>query len=254
MQFEKEFVMKKKLFLLGMLALVAAFGLVVAGCDDGNKNKDTKEALNGAVTIDGVAKIGQTLTANTTGLTNVSGTKTYQWYVDGVAVDGANGTTFALTGAHWDKAITVKVSASGNTGDKTSAASTVAAIEIPFTMLGKEVIIEDRTGLVDTTIENKIISAASGVTDDGAQGIVLARGIKLIVIESETVVRWDNQTYNTVDASIGWLDVTSETVIKNRLKNSLLIMEPLPAPVALNLQRINNIRFAKAAGAKAKNV
>jgi hypothetical protein len=177
------------------------------------------QELAGNVAINGTAKIGQTLTADESGLTNKSGTASYQWFRGTDEISGANGSTYVLTGADYGKVITLKISFSGNTGEKTSGATgAVAAIEIPFTMLGKTVTIEDRTGLVPGTLETKIKDAATAITDTPEKQDVLSRGegVRLIIIESETN-QWHNPTWNTVSASVSWLDSAGDTLIKNGL-------------------------------------
>ena len=55
------------------------------------------QELGGTVTVDGTAKYGETLTANTTGLVGKSGTLSYQWTRDDATIEGATGNTYTLT-------------------------------------------------------------------------------------------------------------------------------------------------------------
>ena len=55
------------------------------------------QELGGSVTVDGTAKYGETLTADTTGLVGHIGTLSYQWTRDGAAIEGATGRTYTLT-------------------------------------------------------------------------------------------------------------------------------------------------------------
>lgn len=73
----------------------------------------------GDVTITGILAEGQTLTAQNTladsdGMTHA--TLTYQWYADGVAINGATATTLQLSPAEVGKAITVVASYSDDAG------------------------------------------------------------------------------------------------------------------------------------------
>lgn len=63
-------------------------------------------------TISGDARVGSTLTAADEGSTTPEPTSyTYQWFADGVAIDGATGKMFMLTSAQKGKRITVKLTA-----------------------------------------------------------------------------------------------------------------------------------------------
>jgi hypothetical protein len=84
-------------------------------------------ALGGAVSIGGAAQVGQTLTANTGGLTGLSGTLVYQWKA-GVDTVGTNTNTYSPAEADLGKTITVAVISTGNTGSVTSAPTTAVDI------------------------------------------------------------------------------------------------------------------------------
>ena len=88
----------------------------------------------GAPTISGTAQVGETLTADTSGiadedeLTNAS--FAYQWQADGADISGATGSSYTLAVDDESKVISVKVSFSddaGNEEEPTSAAT--AAVE-----------------------------------------------------------------------------------------------------------------------------
>ncbi|NRY61720.1 X2-like carbohydrate binding domain-containing protein [Clostridium beijerinckii] len=70
--------------------------------------------MTGTVAITGTEKFGETLTA----IPSISngGTVTYQWNRDGVAIDGATGTTYKLVEADIGKIITVTITADEATG------------------------------------------------------------------------------------------------------------------------------------------
>lgn len=73
--------------------------------------------MGGSVTIDGTAKVGETLTANVTGITYTPDTTdnvpTIQWYRNGVAIPNATGLSYTLTADDVGAAITVRVTADG---------------------------------------------------------------------------------------------------------------------------------------------
>ena len=67
----------------------------------------------GAPTISGTAQVGETLTANTSGVADADGLSDvqyeYQWLADAAAITGATGSTYTLTDSEESKAIKVQV-------------------------------------------------------------------------------------------------------------------------------------------------
>ena len=91
-------------------------------------------AATGAPTINGTAQVGETLTANTTGISDADGLAnasfTYQWLANDTAISGATGNTYTLVAGDAGKAIKVRVSFTddaGNAETLTSAATTAVA-------------------------------------------------------------------------------------------------------------------------------
>ena len=68
----------------------------------------------GAPTISGTAQVGETLTANTSGIADADGLSNvqyeYQWLADDADISGATNATYTLTDSEESKAITVQVS------------------------------------------------------------------------------------------------------------------------------------------------
>ena len=93
----------------------------------------------GAPTISGTAQVGETLTADTTGISDDDGLDNanfaYQWLADDAEINGATASTYTLADADEGKAIKVKVSFTddaGNDEDLTSAVTgAVAAAPSP---------------------------------------------------------------------------------------------------------------------------
>ncbi len=88
----------------------------------------------GAPTITGTAQVGQTLTADTSGIADADGladaTFSYQWLADDTDIAGATGLTYTLTDSEESKAITVQVSFTDDAGHNetlTSAATAAVA-------------------------------------------------------------------------------------------------------------------------------
>ena len=113
--------------------------------DEGNSETLTSAATDpvdarpnspatGAPTMTGTAQVGQTLTANTSGIADADGlanaTFSFQWLADDTDIGGATGLTYTLTDSEESKAITVQVSFTddeGNAETLNSAATDVVA-------------------------------------------------------------------------------------------------------------------------------
>ena len=82
----------------------------------------------GAPTISGTVQVGETLTADTTGIADTDGlenvTFTYQWLADNTAIQGAMGSSYTLADTDEDKAISVRVSFTDDTGNAETLTST----------------------------------------------------------------------------------------------------------------------------------
>ena len=95
----------------------------------------------GAPTIRGTVQVGETLTADTSGIADADGltsaTFTYGWLADDVEIAGATGSTYTLAADDEGKAIKVKVTFTDDAGNEespTSAATeAVAAAPSPLT-------------------------------------------------------------------------------------------------------------------------
>ena len=127
----------------------------VSFTDDAGNDEQLSSAATGAVatappppntpatgvpTITGTARVGETLTADTTGISDGDGLDNaafaYQWLADDAEINGATASTYTLTDADAGKAIKVKVSFTddaGNDEELTSAATgaVVAAVVKP---------------------------------------------------------------------------------------------------------------------------
>ena len=85
----------------------------------------------GAPTISGTAQVGETLTAETSGIADEDGVDnaafTYQWLADGADIAGATGSTYTLAGSDEGKAISAKVSFKDDAGQAESLTSAATA-------------------------------------------------------------------------------------------------------------------------------
>jgi VCBS repeat-containing protein len=92
---------------------------------------NVNDAPTGAVTITGEPREGQLLTAiNTLADEDGLGTLTYQWMADGVAIQGATGSTFALTPDQVGKAITVVISYTDGYGSPEAVSSPASSVVV----------------------------------------------------------------------------------------------------------------------------
>ena len=107
-------------------------------CSEDVDTTDNSPAT-GAPTISGTAQVGETLTADTSGIADADGltnaTYSYQWLADDAEIAGATGSTYTLADTDEGKAIKVQVSftdGEGNEETLTSAATgAVAAAPTP---------------------------------------------------------------------------------------------------------------------------
>ena len=82
----------------------------------------------GAPTITSIAQVGETLTAETTGIADADGLDNasfaYQWLADDADISGATGKTYALTAADEGKTVKVQVSFTDDAGNEETLTST----------------------------------------------------------------------------------------------------------------------------------
>ena len=99
-------------------------------------------AATGTPTISGTVQVGETLTANTSGIADEDGLDrasfSYQWIAGGTDIDGASGSSYTLPSTQQGKTIQVRVSFTDNAGNQeylTSAPTgAVAAAPSPLTV------------------------------------------------------------------------------------------------------------------------
>ena len=88
-------------------------------------------SAEGAPVIDGTADVGQTLSAVTTGITDVDGLQDvvfgYQWLADDVEISGADSATYTLTSDDLSKTIKVRVDFTDDGGNEESLTSAPTA-------------------------------------------------------------------------------------------------------------------------------
>ena len=113
-----------------------AEGDEIEPCSEDADTSDNSPAT-GAPTISGTAQVGETLTADTSGIADADGlanaTFSYQWLADDADINGATGSTYTLTDSDEGKAVKVEVSFTDDAGNHetlTSGATDAAAAQI----------------------------------------------------------------------------------------------------------------------------
>jgi hypothetical protein len=159
------------------LAIIALAVLTACPNATGSTSNGTKVALQGTVSISGTARVGETLSANISGLTNESGTGSYQWKANGQNISGATGSTYTLTSAENGKTITLVVSFSGNTGSIASSATTAVQPSDPTKEALQGTVSINGTAKVGETLTADV----SGLTNEiGTATYVWKRGNDII--------------------------------------------------------------------------
>ena len=89
----------------------------------------------GAPAISGTAQVGETLTADTSGISDADGladaTFAYQWLADGTGIAGATGDAYILTTSEMGKTIKVRVSFTDEAGNEETLTSTATGTVSP---------------------------------------------------------------------------------------------------------------------------
>ena len=137
----------------------------------------------GQPTISGKAQVGETLTADTTGIADADGLDnpsfTYQWMADDTDIDGATDSTYTLADSDQGKAIKVRVSFTDDAGnDETLTSAETAAVaarpNTPATgaptIIGTaqvgETLTADTTGIADADGLDNAVFGYQWIADD----------------------------------------------------------------------------------------
>ena len=112
----------------GMLS--AGVELVIPGPSSPESSQENS-AATGVPTITGTAQVGETLTANTSGIADSDGltgaTFAYQWVADDTEITSATGSSYTLTASEQGKAIKVRVAFTDDAGNEESLTSAATA-------------------------------------------------------------------------------------------------------------------------------
>uniref|UniRef100_UPI002FC9DBF7 beta strand repeat-containing protein n=1 Tax=Hydrogenophaga sp. TaxID=1904254 RepID=UPI002FC9DBF7 len=191
--------------------------------------QNVNDPASGTVTVTGIYKQGETLTAsNSLADEDGLGTIQYQWLADGEPISGANGGTFVLTQAQVGKIITAQASFVDDEGTPESVTSSTVGVDpvedIDDAMTGNVAIVgaatKGQTLSIDNTLADPdgIVGGAGGFTYEW-----LANG---------TVVLGTGSTYTLTDNELG--DTISVRVTYTDAFGSHSATSASTAPVILN--------------------
>ena len=156
----------------------------------------------GAPTISGTAQVGETLTADTSGIADDDGLDnasfSYQWQADGADIPGATDSTYTLADADEGKAISVKVSFTDDaSNEETLTSAATAAVEAkPNTPATGQPTISGTAQVGET-----LTADTSGIADD--DGLTNAVFSYQWQADGAEISGTTDDTYTLVDADEG---------------------------------------------------
>ena len=180
-------------------------------------------SATGAPAITGTVEVGETLTADTSGISDTDGLDnvsfSYQWNhsdgTDDLDVDGATGATYAVTATDVDKAIKLRVNFTDDKGSVeslTSPATAVVPVEVTFafSIEGTTVTCDHRNSVVYANGQPPIKECdVISSTDQGASGeigvaVEIARSVNSQLYKFDFHIYQMEDSighYNTVEAN-----------------------------------------------------
>ena len=127
----------------------ASFGEEAVTYNAAAEESDTPQnsPATGAPTISGTAQVGETLTADTSDISDDDGLDdvsfTYQWLADDTEVEDATGSNYTLVAADEGKVISVQVSFTDDAGNAETLTSTVTTAVAPATVWSATLTVAD---------------------------------------------------------------------------------------------------------------
>ena len=145
---------------------------------------DENNPATGLPVIRGTARVGETLTADTSGIADEDGLTnvwySYQWIADDADIEGATNSTYTLAAADEDKAIKVEVSFTDDGGnEETLTSAATAAVEpapnspatgqpaISGTAQVRETLTADTSGITDEDGLDDAVFSHQWIASDG---------------------------------------------------------------------------------------
>lgn len=179
---------------------------------------NVNDVVSGVVTIRGTVKLGETLHADATGLSDEDGIGafSYQWQANGVDIEGATAADFTLTSAEIGKALSVVVSYTDDFGgqEHASSSATQAIPGINNAPTGS-VVLSGHAGVGQTLTLTENIADVDGMTT-AVKTYEWYRGDAVISGESGTsYTLTENDVGQQITAHLKYTDDlgTQETVV-----------------------------------------
>ena len=184
---------------------------------DNTDSNEPNSPATGVPTIGGTAQVGETLTANTSGVADADGLSSvqyeYQWLADDAEIVGATGSTYTLTDSEESKTVKVQVSFTDDAGHDetlTSAATDAVAGAQPTEPP------DQPSGLSATASHDSVTLTWDDPGDDSITGYVILRRIPGVDPEGQ----FDELVADTGTAATTYTDdtVSAETRYTYRIK------------------------------------
>ena len=156
--------------------LTSAATASVAGAESAEPPPEPNSPAAGAPTISGTAQVGETLTADTSGVIDADGlddaTFSYQWLSDDAAIQDATGSSYTLADSDAGKTVKVRVSFTDDAGNEetVTSAATAAVADAPSTEPPSK-----PTGLAAEASHDSIVLTWDDPQDDSITGYVILR-------------------------------------------------------------------------------
>ena len=223
--------------------------------DAGNEEESTSAATaaveakpntsaTGAPAISGTAQVGETLTADTSGIEDADGLTNasfaYQWQADDVDIAGATGSTYTLADADEGKAVSMKVSFTddaGNAETLTSAATATVEAKANSPATGAPTI--SGTAQVGETLT----AETSGIADeDGLDNAAFtyqwqADGADIAGATDSTYTLADSDEGKAISAKVSFKDDAGHAESLTIAATAAVEADPLP-PLTASLENI----------------
>ena len=147
------------------------------------QEEDQNSPATGAPTISGTARVGEKLTADSSGIADADGldnaTLIYQWLADDADIAGATGSSYTLVAADGSKTIKVRVSFTDDAGNEeslTSEAATSLPLPAPEDPPNIVLIFVDDLGYKDVSFNGATEIQTTNIDRLAKEGIVFNSG------------------------------------------------------------------------------
>ena len=194
----------------------------------------------GAPTISGTAQVGETLTANTSGIADTGGLSNaafaYQWQADGADISGATGSSYTLVDSDEGKAVSVKVSFTDDRGhgEELTSAATDAVEAKPNTPATGAPTITGTAQVGETlTAETSGIADEDGLTNPVFSYQWLADGAEISGTTGSTYTLVDADEGKAISVAVSFTDNRGHGEELASAATAAVAAAPLPPLTAL---------------------